>query len=163
MILQPASRKELKRIALGSSVCAVCQIAAFWVLSILGIGSFSYKIVAGTVGGTLMAILNFALMCLMIQNATGISDEKLMKAKVRGSYNLRKILQILWVIAAFAIPGISVLAAAIPLFFPNIVIYYLQFRGKLFPKTEEASRPSANAAPQGSGEETEDIPGPFEV
>lgn len=163
MILQPASRKELKRIALGSSVCALCQIAAFWVLSVLGIGTFSYKIVTGTVGGTLMAILNFALMCLMIQNATGIADEKLMKAKVRGSYNLRKILQILWVIAAFVIPGISVLAAAIPLFFPNAVIYYLQFRGKLFPQSENTAEPSEHTAPQEPGEETEDIPGPFEV
>ena len=106
MILQPASRKELKRIAVGSAVCAVLEIALFWLLGILGIGRFSYRIVTGTLGGTLMGILNFALMCLMIQNATGITDEKLMKAKVRGSYNLRKIIQILWVVAAFLIPGI---------------------------------------------------------
>ena len=95
MILQPASRKELKRIAVGSAVCAVLEIALFWLLGIFGIGRFSYRIVTGTLGGTLMGILNFALMCLMIQNATGITDEKLMKAKVRGSYNLRKIIQIL--------------------------------------------------------------------
>lgn len=163
MILQPASRKELKRIALGSAVCAVIQVVGFWVLSFLGIGTFSYKIITGTIGGTLMAILNFALMCLMIQNATGITDEKLMKAKVRGSYNLRKIIQILWVIAAFIIPGISVLAAAIPLFFPNIVIYYLQFKGKLFPKAEETPVSAPSSVPQESGEEIEDVPGPFEV
>ena len=162
MILQPASRKELKRIAVGSAVCAVLEIALFWLLSVFGIGRFSYRIVTGTVGGTLMGILNFALMCLMIQNATGIADEKLMKAKVRGSYNLRKIIQILWVVAAFLIPGINVLAAAIPLFFPNVVIYYLQFRGKLFPK--EDPTPKADPAPAPQEPETEeDVPGPFEV
>lgn len=162
MILQPASRKELKRIAVGSAVCAVLEIALFWLLSVFGIGRFSYRIVTGTVGGTLMGILNFALMCLMIQNATGIADEKLMKAKVRGSYNLRKIIQILWVVAAFLIPGINVLAAAIPLFFPNVVIYYLQFRGKLFPKEEEPSKIAPAPAPQ-EPETEEDVPGPFEV
>ena len=162
MILQPASRKELKRIAVGSAVCAVLEIALFWLLGIFGIGRFSYRIVTGTLGGTLMGILNFALMCLMIQNATGITDEKLMKAKVRSSYNLRKIIQILWVVAAFLIPGINVLAAAIPLFFPNVVIYYLQFRGKLFPK--EDPTPKAAPAPSPQEPETEeDVPGPFEV
>ena len=162
MILQPASRKELKRIAVGSAVCAVLEIALFWLLGIFGIGRFSYRIVTGTVGGTLMGILNFALMCLMIQNATGIADEKLMKAKVRGSYNLRKIIQILWVVAAFLIPGINVLAAAIPLFFPNVVIYYLQFRGKLFPKEDESPKAAPAPAPQ-EPETEEDVPGPFEV
>ena len=162
MILQPASRKELKRIAVGSAVCAVLEIALFWLLSVFGIGRFSYRIVTGTVGGTLMGILNFALMCLMIQNATGIADEKLMKAKVRGSYNLRKIIQILWVVAAFLIPGINVLAAAIPLFFPNVVIYYLQFRGKLFPKEDESPKAAPASAPQEPKTE-EDVPGPFEV
>ena len=162
MILQPASRKELKRIAVGSAVCAVLEIALFWLLSVFGIGRFSYRIVTGTVGGTLMGILNFALMCLMIQNATGIADEKLMKAKVRSSYNLRKIIQILWVVAAFLIPGINVLAAAIPLFFPNVVIYYLQFRGKLFPKEDESPKAAPAPAPQ-EPETEEDVPGPFEV
>ena len=162
MILQPASRKELKRIAVGSAVCAVLEIALFWLLGIFGIGRFSYRIVTGTLGGTLMGILNFALMCLMIQNATGITDEKLMKAKVRSSYNLRKIIQILWVVAAFLIPGINVLAAAIPLFFPNVVIYYLQFRGKLFPKEDESPKAAPAPAPQ-EPETEEDVPGPFEV
>lgn len=162
MILQSASRKELKRISLGSLVCAVLEVAAFWILSFLGIGSFSYRVITGTVGGTLMAILNFALMCLMIQNATGIQDEKLMKAKVRGSYNLRKLLQILWVVAAFLIPGIHVLAAAIPLFFPNVVIYYLQYKGKLFPETEMSPR-NASSEPSEPQEDEEDVPGPFEV
>ena len=162
MILQPASRKELKRIAVGSAVCAVFELALFWLLAIFGIVRFSYRIATGTLGGTLMGILNFALMCLMIQNATGITDEKLMKAKVRGSYNLRKIIQILWVVAAFLIPGINVLAAAIPLFFPNVVIYYLQFRGKLFPKEDESPKAAPAPAPQ-EPETEEDVPGPFEV
>ena len=63
MILQSASRKEVTRIAIGSGICACVQVLVFWLLSLLGIGTFSYRILTGTVGGTLMAILCFALMC----------------------------------------------------------------------------------------------------
>ena len=65
-------------------------------------------------------------------------------------------------VAAFLIPGINVLAAAIPLFFPNVVIYYLQFRGKLFPKEDESPKAAPAPAPQ-EPETEEDVPGPFEV
>ena len=164
MILQSASRKEVHRIAIGSSVCCVVEIAAFWLLSELGVGTFSYRIVTGALGGTLMGILNFALMCIMIQKATEIDDEKLMKAKVRNSYSFRKLIQVLWVVAAFLIPGISVLAAAIPLFFPNLVIYYLQMRGKLFPAEDNTQRKTVAPSPPPAEEEEEqeeDL-GPFE-
>lgn len=163
MILQSASRREVRRIAIGSSICAAIEIAGFWILSELGIGTFSYRIVTGAVGGTLMGILNFALMCIMIQKATEISDEKLMKAKVRNSYSFRKLIQVLWVVVAFLIPGVSVLAAAIPLFFPNLVIYYLQFKGKLFPKEESAPKASPAPTAQQELDETEDDLGPFEA
>lgn len=165
MVLQSASRKEVRRIAIGSSICAIIQVAVFFVLSLVGIGTFSYKVVTGTIGGACMGILNFALMCIMIQKATGIEDEKLMKAKVRNSYSFRKLIQVLWVVAAFLIPGISVLAAAIPLFFPNVVIYYLQFKGKLLPA--EDATPSSPTAPVATTtepeEESEEDLGPFEA
>lgn len=165
MVLQSASRRELRRIAIGSSVCAVIQVGAFFALSLVGIGTFSYKIVTGTVGGTCMGILNFALMCIMIQKATGIEDEKLMKARVRNSYSFRKLIQVLWVVAAFLIPGISVLAAVIPLVFPNAVIYYLQATGKLLPAEDGAPKaPAAPAAPAAEPEEeSEEDLGPFEA
>ena len=103
MKLQSASRKEVARMAAGCGVCAVLEIAAFVLLHVCGIGSFSYQIITGTIGGTLVAIVNYAMMCLMIQNAVGIQDQKLLKAKVRGSYNLRILFQAAWVAAAFFI------------------------------------------------------------
>ena len=166
MILQSASRKEVTRIAIGSGICACVQVLVFWLLSLLGIGTFSYRILTGTVGGTLMAILCFALMCITLQKATAnASDEKLVKTRVRNGYNLRKLLQILWVIAAFLIPGVNVLSAMIQLFFPNVVIYYLQMKGKLFPAEDTAARPAAPAAPAEAPaeEETEEDLGPFEA
>jgi len=168
MILQPASRKEVSRIAIGSGICACIQVLAFWLLSLLGIGTFSYRVITGTVGGSLMAVFCFALMCITLQQATAnASDEKLVKAKVRNGYNLRKLLQILWVVAAFVIPGINVLAAMIPLIFPNLVIYYLQIKGKLFPAGEEPSAPVEPAEPAAAKaaepEDADDDLGPCEV
>lgn len=167
MILQPASRKEVTRIAIGSGICACVQIFVFWVLSAVGIGTFSYRIVTGTLGGTVVAVLCFALMCITLQKAAAnASDEKLVKTRVRNGYNLRKLLQVLWVVAAFLISGVNVLAAIIPLFFPNAVIYYLQIKGKLFPAESgeaKAVSPAASAAPAVPAEEAEDDPGPFEA
>lgn len=160
MKLQPASKKQLSRIAAGSSICAAIEIAAFAVLHFCGIGHFSYRIITGTVGGTLVAILNFALMCLMVQNAAGIQDQKLLKAKVQGSYNLRILVQAAWVIAAFFIPFINVIAAAIPLLFPTAVIYFLQVTGRLMPEEE---RPSPVREPVAEEEKPEDNLNSFEV
>ena len=149
MKLQPASKKEVARMAVGCSVCAVVELVGFALLHLLGIVRFSYQIILGAAGGTLVAVLNFALMCLMVQNAAGIQDEKLLKAKVRGSYNLRILFQAAWVAAAFFIPFINVIAAAIPLLFPTAVIYFLQFTGRLLPKEE------ASAAPRSPTQEDE--------
>ena len=160
MKLQPASKKEVIRMASGCGICAVIEIAAFVVLHLLGIISFSYRIIIGAAGGTLVAIANFALMCLMVQNAAGIQDQKLLKAKVQGSYNLRILFQAAWVAAAFFIPFIHVIAAAIPLLFPTVVIYFLQATGRLLPKQE--SSPSHTHTPA-EEEEPEDHLNSFEV
>ena len=55
----------------------------------------------------------------------------------------------------------------IPLFFPNVVIYYLQMQGKLFPAEDAAAKPAAPAAPaeapvEAEAETEEDL-GPFEA
>ena len=160
MKLQPASKKQLSRIAAGSSICAVIEIAAFVVLHFCGIGQFNYRIILGTLGGTLIAILNFALMCLMVQTAAATQDQKLRKAKVQASYNLRLFVQAAWVVAAFFIPFINVIAAAVPLLFPTAVIYFLQITGRLMPK-EETSASTREPVPE--EENPEDNLNSFEV
>lgn len=161
MKLQPASRKEVIRIAVGSSICAIAEIVVFLILSFLGIGSFGFPVVIGTLGGTLIAICNFTLMCLMVQSAAATQDEKLRRAKVQGSYNLRLFIQAGWVVAAFLIPFIQVIAAAIPLLFPTAVIYYLQITGKLLPKSETPA--ATRQVVEEDGEENEDNLNSFEV
>ena len=160
MKLQPASKKQLSRIAIGSGVCAVIEIVAFVVLHFCGIGQFSYRVILGTLGGTLIAIVNFALMCLMVQTAAATEDQKLRKAKVQASYNLRLFIQAAWVVAAFFIPFINVIAAAIPLLFPTAVIYFLQITGRLMPEDEA---PAPTRKPAAEEEEPEDELNSFEA
>lgn len=160
MKLQPASKKEVKRIALGTAVCSVLMIAALFVLSLVGVGTFNYRVFVGTICGSLVAILNFTIMCLTIQSATEIEDKKRMKAFIQGSYNGRLIMQAVWVVICFMVPHIHLFAGAAPLLFPNAVIFYLNATGKLMPP--DPPRDPNRVIPEEEEGEEENL-GPFEI
>lgn len=115
MILQPASRKEVKRVAVGTLVCDVLLVAGLFLASQFDIGTFDLgKILISAAIGSCVAVLNFALMCLTVQSALGMTDQKKMKAKFQLSYNARMILQAGWTVIAFLIPGLHFIAGAAP-------------------------------------------------
>ncbi len=147
MKLQPASRKEVTRITIGTACCDLILIAGLFLLSQFGIGTFSFgKILISALCGSIIAILNFAIMCLTVQSAVGMTDQKKMKAKFQLSYNARMVVQSAWVVAAFLIPQIHFIAGAAPVLFPKVTILYLQATGKLMPAGEaaKASEPTEN-------------------
>ena len=134
MILQPASRKEVKRVAVGTLVCDVLLVAGLFLASQFDIGTFDLgKILISAAIGSVIAVLNFALMCLTVQSALGMTDQKKMKAKFQLSYNARMILQAGWTVIAFLIPGLHFIAGAAPVLFPQVTILYLPAKGKLLP------------------------------
>ncbi len=158
MNLQPASRKEIKRIAIGTLCFDGILVAGLFLLSQFDIGTFDLmNILLSAAAGSLIAILSFTIMCLTIQGAVGMEDKKKMQAKFQLSYNARMVLQSGWIVAAFLIPQIHFVAGAAPILFPKLTILYLQMTGKLLPpdppreakpeETEEVSEPAA-----GSGE-----------
>ena len=156
MKLQPASQREVKRIACGTAVGGVLLVAVMFVLSLMGVGAFDYRVITGAIGGCIVAVLNFAMMCMTIQRAVNISEQKAMKSFIQGSYNGRLLLQAGWIVAAYLIPWVNVFAAAIPLLFPNLMIFYLQARGKLVTPSKRKNAPPEEI------EELEDYKGPFE-
>ena len=162
MKLQAASKKEISRIAVGTLVCDVIMIAGLFLLSQFGIGKFELlRILLGALGGSVVAILNFTILCLTVQSAVEIDSKKKMRRKFQTSYNIRLLLQALWVVAAFLIPQVHFVAGAAPILFPNVVIFFLQSQGKLVPKDE---KPAAEAEGKvQEQDEPEDHPGPFEV
>ena len=157
MKLQAASLKEVKRTACGTAVGGVLLIAVMFILSKMGIGTFDYRVLTGVVGGCIVAVLNFALMCITIQRAVNIAEQKSMKAFIQGSYNGRLLLQAGWIVAAYMMPWTNVIAAAVPLLFPNLMIFYLQARGKLVTPSDRKNPPSDEL------EDLEDHKGSFEV
>ena len=99
-------------------------------------------------------MLNFALMCLTVQSAVGMTDQKKMKAKFQLSYNARMILQAGWTVIAFLVPGIHFIAGAAPVLFPKVTILYLQAKGKLLPPDPpRPSNPESTEEPQASSDE----------
>lgn len=149
MKLQPASQKEVKRMATGSLILLVIELAVFLLLHLLGIVTFSYRILLSAVGGVAVTLLSFVVLCLAVQQAANMTDQKAMKARMQLSYNLRLLLQAGWVVIAFLVPFLNVLAAAAPLLFPTIIIFFLQKQGKLV-------EPSTRKNPEPSGEEEEE-------
>ena len=155
MILQPASRREVKRVALGTVVCDVLMVAGLFLLSQFDIGIFDLpKILFSAAIGSVIAVLNFALMCLTVQSAVGMADQKKMKAKFQLSYNARMILQAGWTVIAFLVPGIHFIAGAAPILFPKVTILYLQAKGKLLPPDPaRPANPESTEEPQASSDE----------
>ena len=132
MKLQAASKKELSRIAAGTVLGTLLMILILWLLSLLGIGTFTpSRIFLGAGIGCFIAIFNFYLLCLTVQKAVDIQDKKQMKMKFQVSYNFRMLLQAAWVVVALLVPGIHVVAGAVPLLFPHAVILLLQMTGKI--------------------------------
>lgn len=160
MKLQSASVREVKRIACGTAVGGVMLIAAVFLLSLFGFCTFDYRVIIGAVGGCIVAVVNFTMMCLTIQRAVNIGEQKAMKAFIQGSYNGRLLLQAGWIVAAYLMPWVNVFAAAIPLLFPNLMIFYLQARGKLVTPSERKNPPPDAAE---DAEDPEEYKGPFEV
>lgn len=158
MKLQKASVYEIKRMAIGSAILGALEIAVFFVLWLLNIVERFYPAVIGAFGGALMAIFSFTLLCLAIQKAADTKDQKLMKNRMQLSYNIRLILQAGWVVAAFFIPFINVIAAGVPLLFPSVIILALQRMGKLVSPSERKN----SDVPKDDEEETDKLES-FEV
>ena len=145
MKLQPASRREIKRIAIGTGILDVLMIGAFGLLGLLGIMDFQLvPILLAAAIGSVLAILSFTLLCLTVQQAVEIEDRKKMQAKFQLSYNIRMVVQAGWVVICFFVPWLNIFAGALPLAFPKVTILYLNSKGKLIEKTEKTAEEGAS-------------------
>ena len=143
MKLQSASRKEIARIAKGTVVCDVLLVAGLFLLSQFDIGKFDLpRILLGAACGSVIAVLNFTILCITVQMAAEMTNQRKMKSRFQLSYNIRLALQAGWVVACFAVPQIHFVAGAAPILFPNVVIFYLQSKNRLFDPSEKPASPA---------------------
>ena len=133
MKLEPESKKELKRILCGAAICTAVMWVVFAALGLVGWVRFDLKLVLSSLVGDAVAVGNFAGICLMVQKVIDEQDEKRRKAQLQASYNIRMLIQAVWVIVAIAAPCFQPFAGILPLLFPRITIYYLQITGKYKP------------------------------
>lgn len=133
MKLEPESKKELGRIAGGTAICTAAMWVVFAALHTVGWARFDSSVILGSLVGALVAIGNFAGICLVVQKIIDEQDEKRRKAQLQASYNIRMLIQAVWVIVAIGAPCFQPFAGILPLLFPRITIYYLQITGKYKP------------------------------
>ena len=141
MKIQPATRQETLRMAIGVAILTVLMVGVFLI-----IGMFDATVLAGAVFGGAFAVLNFFLMALGVQKAAEVmngvqlppeeepaegeepADKPLSpeatkaRQKMQLSYTGRMLLTVVFAIIALLVPGIHPVAALLPLLFPRIVI-----------------------------------------
>ena len=123
MSIKQGARQTLY-ILIGSFALACIMVIAFFAF-----GYFSMPVVYGALLGVFAATLNFFLLALTLEYALGKGARK--AQGIMGlSYTIRIVIIAVIVVFAIKKPYINYVATAIPLVFPRIVIYLLNFLNK---------------------------------
>lgn len=125
--VQPAVRKETKRVAMIMVVGVALMCAGFFLLHLVvpDIVPFDYTVILGGLAGGFISVLNFFLMGLTVQKVAAAPDESSARNRMRASYTQRMLMQLLWVVLAIVIPCFQFAAGIIPLFIPSFGIKLL--------------------------------------
>ena len=126
-ILQPAVKKETQKVVVYTVVGVVLMWGVLFLLRPTMPDNlvFDYTtILAGIIGGG-VAILNFFLMGISVQNIAATEDQDLAKKKMKTSYSQRMALQLIWVVIAIAAPCFYFVAGILPLLFPSLGIKFM--------------------------------------
>ncbi|MBE5795236.1 MAG: hypothetical protein E7323_11225 [Clostridiales bacterium] len=118
MRIDPAVKKETLYILGFSIVLSVVMELVFYLC-----GHMDYTVPLGNLLGVIIAVLNFFLMGLTIQNSIGLS-EKEASEKLKLSQKLRMLMVIALAAVGVGLPCFHSLAVVIPLFFPRIAIAF---------------------------------------
>ena len=124
MKLQEAVKKETGFISVGCLCITGIMLLLFFILNRYFPEQipFGKKVVISGILGCVVAILNFFWMAVTVQKVTSIEDETHARGVMALSYRNRMLMQLLWVVLAFALPVFNGAAGLIPLFIPSILI-----------------------------------------
>ena len=113
----PIARAETRRIARG---CVPLAVLTYGVFALFG--HYGLSTVLGLLPGTLFTIWNFYAMASAAERWTQLGDPaRAQKAMTRG-YIVRYALMAALIVAAVLLEPVNPLAAAIPLFYPKIIL-----------------------------------------
>ena len=122
--VQPAVKKETRRVAVSTSVGVILMWILFCALhfAMPDRVPFDYTVFLGGIAGGIVAVLNFFLMGLTVQKVAASTSEDAARMSMRASYSRRMLLQMIWVIIAIAAPCFQFAAGIAPLLFPSLGI-----------------------------------------
>ncbi len=90
-------------------------------------GRFDYTVILGALLGTVFAVGNFFLLGLTVQKAVEKGEN--VKRFMHSSYAGRMLLYVACIVMGVLIPCFHPLAAIIPLFMPQVVIFAMRLLG----------------------------------
>ena len=124
MKLQSAVKKESVFIAAACAFCTAVMLLVFFILNkyLPAWVPFGFREVLSGVLGWAVAAGNFFFMAVTVQKVAGMESEDEARALLMKSYRRRTIAQLGFVVLSFVLPFLNPFAAAIPLFFPSLVI-----------------------------------------
>ena len=118
MKIDQTVKHETSYIAVAALILSVLMEIVFLV-----IGQWSYKVLLGNILGAGIAVLNFFLMGLTVQNAVTL-EEKQAREKMKLSMTLRSMLLMLTAVLGIVVPFLNAPATIIPLFFVRIAVAF---------------------------------------
>lgn len=155
--LQPAVKKECKKIIICVTIGCALTILAFFVLNLLLPGDvpFDYTVITGSVAGGFVAFMNFYLMCLTVQKVAADPSDERARNRLKLSYTYRYLMQIGWMVIAILVPCFNPVAGIVPLIFPSFGIKLWA----LFSKPEPSAVPASSSENGAADDETPDAEG----
>lgn len=111
-------RRETVYIAIWVAIFSVIMQAVFLI-----IGLWDYTVLLGNLLGGILAVLNFFLMGITVQNAVQKQEEDA-KSTMRFSQSLRSFMLLIGAVAGVVLSCFNTVAVIIPLFFPRIAIIF---------------------------------------
>ena len=150
MKLQSAVKKETVAVAAGTGIGCVVLIALFLIMYLIFPESsvkFDYRVVLGALCGGAVAVANFFLMAVTVQNVVNVTNRDDALRMMRVSYRNRMLMRGLWVIVAIVAPCFNYAAGIIPLFIPSLVIKIRGIRMGVTGKS--AAKPAEQPADEG--------------
>lgn len=125
MKLQKAVRQETVAVAVGTGIGCIALILLFLIVYLIFPQSavrFDYRVVLGALCGGAVAVANFFLMAVTVQNVVNVENRDDALRMMRVSYRNRMLMRGIWIIVAIFAPCFQYAAGIIPLFIPSLVI-----------------------------------------
>lgn len=123
--------RQTVRIAIGAIVLATVTQGIILALAAVGRYDYDYTVPLGSLLGVVTVVLNFFLMGYTIQKTVSVEDPAFAKRRIQVSYTYRSFAMLIIMGMAFVVPVFDGIAAVVCVFYPRLIILFMQVTGKL--------------------------------